>query len=469
VETEFEYDGQWWLPNDTDDVVSGRLACSRGGSLSLSLNGVFRGAALAFETTSSVELLNGVLANGKFVTLVECWLQRHTFGPYPTATYSATFCYVGAHFATRESISFRRIFARFSGLEAWTNQRPFNIDTERQGERRVGVSYEPAQSVGFDYGPWAIAFLARYNVREDVGTSVTIDHRALLEIARDDSAPLDDFIEVHRSMQEFLSLMMGSPCYPLTIIGHSDVNKRQFEDGKVYYPDIEVIFDLPTDFPKSFEKANSRDMLFPMDHIGPDLKRYVTTWLDSRPKLQPVYNLYFATLFRPRVYLETLFLNIVQAVETYHRRVIGGKYMPDDDYRNGLYLAFKAAIPQDFDKSFKTSLLEGRLKYANEYSLRKRLTGLLEDLSDLSLPFALTKHQQDAFAEDVSNTRNYLTHYDVSLAAKAKHAHDLITLKERLRLILELYILKEIGVSTGELQNALVQFRPYAHVLSITS
>ena len=86
--------------------------------------------------------------------------------------------------------------------------------------------------------------------------------------------------------------------------------------------------------------------------------------------IEPVYNLYFAGFYKS-TYPENEFLNLTQVLETYHRRIYGGKYQEDEIYLNGLYKSFVAAIPLEIDDDFRNGLEIGSLRHANEYSLKK--------------------------------------------------------------------------------------------------
>jgi ApeA N-terminal domain 1 len=146
-------------------------------------------------------------------------------------------------------------------------------------------------------------------------------------------------------------------------------------------------------------------------------------------------------------------VNLAQCIETYHRRRYGGKYQPDEEYRNDLYRRFIDAIPQDLNGAFRQSLRTGKLWYANEYSLRKRLREISDRLASLSISFLNTKEVREKFIEKVCDTRNYLTHYDSDLQANAATGVDLFELKEQLKLLLEISLLEELGFSLDKIKH----------------
>lgn len=140
-------------------------------------------------------------------------------------------------------------------------------------------------------------------------------------------------------------------------------------------------------------------------------------------------------------------MNLAQCAETYHRRRFGGKYQSDEEYRNDLYQRFLEAIPQDLDGGFRQSLKQGKLRFANEYSLRKRLQEITNKLSTLPISFINTDEAQARFISKVCDTRNYLTHYDPQLQDKAAKGIELFELKEKLKILLGICLLEETGFS----------------------
>ena len=64
----------------------------------------------------------------------------------------------------------------------------------------------------------------------------------------------------------------------------------------------------------------------------------------------------------------------------------------------------------------------------------------------------MTVPDEKAFVEDVTNTRNYLTHYDKRLEEQAMKDGDLYALTETMRCLLEVCLLTEIGVDKTTIQ-----------------
>jgi hypothetical protein len=159
------------------------------------------------------------------------------------------------------------------------------------------------------------------------------------------------------------------------------------------------------------------------------------------------------------MYLQHEFLSLIQALESYHRRVDDGKYVSDDDYTQ-IYETLISAIPQELDNDFRESL-EQKLKYHNEFSLRKRLKELLKKCGAVG---NLLIHDNERFVEDVVTTRNFLTHYDKSIEMKAKTGQELYRLVQKMKFILEIGFLIELDMPVETIKALVSQNQRYQYL-----
>jgi hypothetical protein len=96
------------------------------------------------------------------------------------------------------------------------------------------------------------------------------------------------------------------------------------------------------------------------------------SWFTNEELLGPVYNLLLSTMFHKGQPLETFFLSLMHAIETFHRRAYGGTYMSKASYepiRELLVGGVPSGLGQEFEKKLKDMM-----EYGYQYSLRTRLT-----------------------------------------------------------------------------------------------
>jgi DNA repair exonuclease SbcCD ATPase subunit len=139
---------------------------------------------------------------------------------------------------------------------------------------------------------------------------------------------------------------------------------------------------------------------------------------------------------RNKQYLEHRFLSAAQALETYHRRTMKNNQIDSKEHKKRVKKILKAAPPEFKD------WLEQILEYSNEPSLRRRLR---EIISANAEPMKLIIKDEKGFIQKVLDTRNYLTHYNPKLEGAAAKDNELYEITEKLRRMIEICFLKELG------------------------
>ena len=273
----------------------------------------------------------------------------------------------------------------------------------------------------------------------------TIKQETEIKIETSEDKSFEDYRRIMYHIQNFLTLGITEPVYPLAIAGLTGVNKEMIED-KVHYPPVEIFYRL-SDIPKSHKPLHPFDMLFTFKDISNSFESFLRNWFEKEDLLEPVYNLYFGTLYNPRMYLEHRFLSLIQAIESFHQRTYGGEYSSDEDYKV-VYDALVNSIPEGVRSGLKDRLKE-YLKYGNEFSLRKRLKEIFDKNQEI-----LDGHigNKKAFIEKVVDTRNYQTHHDEELKERAASGEDLYRLIQKLKMLLEICLLTELGFTSEKIK-----------------
>jgi len=162
------------------------------------------------------------------------------------------------------------------------------------------------------------------------------------------------------------------------------------------------------------------------------------------------------------MYLEFHFLSLMQALESFHRATKGGKYLSDKSWKPYKEKLVNE-IPVELDSGHRESL-KNRIKYGNEYSLKKRLGELLRTLDEktLSVLSPSTKY----FTGVIVDTRNYLTHYDDELKNSSLKDADLYWANQRLRIFITILLLKEIGIEENVILESMRKNNKFNQILS---
>ena len=162
---------------------------------------------------------------------------------------------------------------------------------------------------------------------------------------------------------------------------------------------------------------------------------------DSFVKLEPVFNLYLSLFKYNDMPAEMVFLNIVQAIETFHSRFFYDN--KKKKYIESVYNRFGSLV--HFDQIKQLLLNDTQMdENCNYILLVSRLNDLFIGKFDgLFFDFYGTDNQ---YAQRIADTRHYYTHYGKSKESKALKGNDLLDAIEILTLLLEYNVCLALGI-----------------------
>lgn len=461
---EFEYNGIWWLPENPKEEISGTLRFNLREDANLELIGSFK-EAKDINTLSQPKIILGITSNGKIITLYKCY-ESHLHISMPgflSSSFIASVVFEGHHFEKEEDIIFDSLSLNYSHLEEWMRITGFKFKLETDSENHLTkneVSYSFPQKIEAKVDKLNISFDYDFTSGGDRIKEVNLKQTTFIKIEPRKPIYFNDYRRnICYHVQNFLSLAIGRAIYPLIIKGKTKACKTELSDGRVVYDDILVFY--PTkDLSNLSKKLHPFDMLFSFGDISNNFEKYLRNWLSKSKVLQPVYDLYFGTLYNPSMYLQHKFLSLIQAIESYHSRVYGGKYLSDNDYMPTREALLKVVCQKINDDDFRKSLKE-KLKYLNEFSLQKRLKEILKKCGDV---INLLIQDNEEFIEDVKNTRNFLTHYDKNIERKAKSGQELYMLVQKMKFVLEICFLIELEMSVETIKALVSRNQRYLYL-----
>ncbi len=445
----FKYQGMWWIPGRDTEKTAGRLSFDPQEGITLDLIGSFQGIQDMTTRFREREIILGALSNGKNVTLCKCSQAKSSRsfpGSVATSSSYVDRAFVGVHFQKKEDITFKRLSVRYSFLDEWVDMSAFDVQiSNEQGLAIKDKELIPIQATVSENLKISIVTRVTTRVSRVKKEAVTKQRTyVVIEPSREES--LEEYFKTMYHIQNFLSLAMMRPIYPLGIEGATELNKRMMR-GKPSYPPIEIFYKL-RDIPRTTKLSRRLRMLFSLRDISDKFEPLLKKWFEKADSLEPVYSLYFGTRYNPRMYLEHQFLSLTQAVESFHRRVWGGDYLSDGDYGK-VYAALVNAIPPWAKEDFRESLKK-KIHYRNEFSLGKRIKDILDKYQEIVPNFIRNKK---SFTRSVVDTRNYHVHYEADLKERAVTGEDFYRLTQKVRTLLEICLLAELGFSLEEIRN----------------
>lgn len=168
-------------------------------------------------------------------------------------------------------------------------------------------------------------------------------------------------------------------------------------------------------------------------------------YFGKHEKLAPIVELFLEPLYVKASSNTRIFLNIVQALETYHSRFVTNSI---DEYKAKVDRLAKAQ-PIENAEELKKFLLANSNKFI---TLESRLADLL--YADGKIFFDTGKIQRNDFPSVIAHTRNYYIHYDESIKEKYRvlSEEELQIYNRALLQVLEYYILLELGFSIDNIE-----------------
>jgi hypothetical protein len=451
MDKEVKYQGVWWLPDQPKNRVCGAFTFTPTTGVVLELEGELHPNIPIQIGSFNPSLIVGIANSGEYINIINCRSTgvSHRRDTYSTSKFAGEMAFTGKHknaihFSNTEQILFRRLSIHYANLDEWLAEyiADFNVEEADFSQGRpVTIEYMPTRAFEVECDGYKIILSIRHDRKHSPRKRITIGKQAFIEIAFEESKSLDDCFYYIYQLRNFLTLGLSVPTYPLQVSGRLETEEN-----------LDFLYSLPH-LPTEIKPINPDHILFTFPNIQDNFQSYLDSWFKQAEPLKPVYDLYFSTRYNPHEYLQSTFLSLTQALETYHRRQYGGVYLATEAYKQDVYPKLAEAIPPDLGNDFKQSLKNGTLKYANQFSLRKRLKDMTKELSEqrLGIIFLNTKDKRYSFADRVNNVRNYLTHYDPNSPVDIS-SQELLDLIEKLRAILEIYLLKEIGFEFSQIR-----------------
>lgn len=462
LEKKFKYHGIWWIPDHPEMKLPGTLIYDpyEGPSLELTITIDFFADSID-KTKQNIFL--GISADGKEITLFNNLINRMQISKPGLATHSyiVGMIFIGVHFQRIEDIKFNNMYIHYLYLDEWVNISGFEKINNILDEAEIIIKYKspaPIQAFVNDKLKISINFVTSRPALPFIHKEVTIKQSTFIKVEPSKSILYEEFRNLINLFQNFLSLALRIPVYPTATFG--EISTERLNTKENYKSKLVEIYSC---FSESFRKKKPAypydDVLFNFNDISDEFESYIQNWYNKQDNLKSVYSLYFGTLYNPQMYLENQFLNLIQAIESYHRYSNKITYVSDEEYAK-LYDTILSSIPRDTNSELKDRLNE-YLKYGNEFSLRKRLKEIFKKHNeniDIFVP------DKKSFIDTVVNTRNFYTHHDNKIRGRAVTGEDLIKMNQILRMCIELLLMTEIGFKSEHINAIIRESRSFSNL-----
>lgn len=493
------YVGEWWIPGKAKRKVKGilRLAAEGGGSSRLELIGLFEQADLIsfFDVSRNNPRVVFGEAGGRLFTLIQNHVSDKSIGlKVPHATLTPRLVLEGLHLKDLSKNLFTSMTVDYTHLEEWCAENVFYGDLVFDDEKplRVNVTGIPFRSdpIALPSLDTELVIAHRIEPKQKKYKSVELTDTVTMKFKPAAPKSFEWFEELIEKFQIMLALFTGQAVYAerLALDGTAAVKKSKSKKGKsVSRKDeakticVRVYYDQMPPAARP-DEPEARPAIIPFARIKTDAAKILNHYLEKYADLKQVFQLLLGSVYEPDFLAQSRFLNLMQAVETFHRRAgasgagVGGAATAATAKEKGRYLsaalhdelkrelkseyerifkrfadelrlpAGKSAYPEDSAESLAKleKIFIKRLDLSNEASLRSRLELIFKNLSKEEAKLVCDKPK--SFIHHTTATRDYLTHYDESGKASALTGIELFRATEGLRVLLLVLIMRELGI-----------------------
>ncbi|TGL34842.1 hypothetical protein EHQ52_10150 [Leptospira koniambonensis] len=393
LKQEFEIEGNWWLPNEPNNKSYGTLSYSPRQGVFLSL--VER---LDEPGNPRISVLLGESFASQKITLINVIVERGNFPFNQRVLLSASSVLLNIHYHKKEDIKFSSISVTIPEIFPWFKKSRIKFN-ERNPLKTIEL--QPANSFNLEVNDFEL------EVGTTFGSSTykpVQDEFTLKQIGYYTFSPkkgelnFDECLLIIENVNLFFAIACNLDFVSQEISGLS--NDRA----------VEIVIPPYKEIKKQDISDIDYNILFYVDNFVEDFKTQFTNWYLNLETYKFLYDLYARISFKSLSgHIENQFINIIQALETFHRINYEGLYMNPQIYQSKVYSKIAEELSKiQIDSNLRDSL-KARLKYGNEISLRNRLKQLLKEHWNFKVLF-IPDH--DRFVKTVVDKRNFITHLD---------------------------------------------------------
>lgn len=450
----FNCSGEWWFPAHPERTVMGNLYFDPEKGFKLNLMG-----SLCPRTNSKAKqhpaIILGLTKEHGEITLFQCIhnsepirVKKMNCGKYhefSESVFSPQYILTGAHFLKQEDLQFEKMIIRYTNFDEWVDISGFTLSDFNENNQfdmkyssppdiHVQLNNECSVSIEFNFQYPSYNFLQKEVIcKQDI--SLCIEFL--------DKTPFKKFMEVIYSFKNFLSFAVNEPVYLKNIIG---VTGNPYTSSSNNNLNKKLIVNLMNEkfcelLPPKKERL-SPNMLFSYPDIAPKFDAILKKWFLNSEKFEPVFNLYFLTIYNHELVLENQFLNLIQAIEAYHRRAFTQQIEPDVNHQKKMN-EILTSVPEAYKEWIRK-----KLEYSNEKYLAIKLSDILKKNPQMSQLLFIDEKTRKKFIYEVTNARNIFTHWDPE--RKPVEFEKLHLYVKKLKLLLGMCILSEFGFSAEE-------------------
>lgn len=408
------------------------------GGILLKIN-VYGKIANYLELPIEMDFISGELSTGFRFILLECTRKELrnliSYGK-SVFTYSARYMIKGIGGKAAHQITFNKIVFQLSDTMEWGNISGYSV-----GENYQLKQENEAECILYQNDNFSVKYMVKCSMLpvsncELLKENILLKQSGNIEISFDEEKYIKEFEDVYKKVNRLIELSMLRTITLKKVTGWSKGNKRLIGKEEHEWP-IEII---SCDFGVDSVDEGIKSIRYKWIYL-PELieNNSFEKYFQKYETLEPVVELYLEILEIRNMSSVRAFLNITQALETYHARF---KANTLGDFKRRIKEVILRNRPESFRQKDTEFLMEGSKR---NLTLQSRLADLL--LAEFNIWLDTGDINRLEFPRIIAKTRNYYTHYNESIKKKERvlTSEELVIYNKVLLYILEYYLLSELG------------------------
>lgn len=411
-----------------------------------------------FPYIGKIPFVHGTLFDGAQVLLYDCeaYYDSQYVYHYATQTVRANYCFTGLATDDEDELRFPKVTFDFGEIVAWSELCEYK--SNRMEHETIEWKKEADEVITIREGV-KVTFSPHNEMEIQTQTQARIMLKQRINVVFEYSEPSDwkTIMEDALSIQYFIGLGMNRFIGIESAKYYHEANIERVYMGEegikefniprdVWFGDGEVVHTT---------EGQSMGYLYRLSSC----KQYnmIDNWSLHYPKLKPVLDLYFSSARYNMRVPELVFLNMMQALETYHARFIANTKAEYKNHINKVLEEFyhgeedvagwcKILIPPEQEKARDDVVI-----------LRSRIEDLL--FADGILCGWSFNNGNERFATKLVHTRNYYTHYDEKKNSNVYTKIELPYVNRHLVCLLKYHLLTRLGYDRQKARKIIAEER----------
>lgn len=457
LDSKFSSVAAFWKPESPSEIVTGTLTVNDDGIRFVTSPEYFRGANVPSPDPSlwnpdsipRSEILHGFFEGGNCTLLNLMEVEQPGLTSYKdepqsvaSVAHRASVLIGGMRTGAMDDRCLDSARYTFSSLSQFVN----TSLTERWGDGLITIEIQSEPKLLLDCSVLETQVHVELKARQTLTTDEEREARltntvAIVEVTPPEAQSLTWFMGIGSRLENLFSLLAGTSLVMETFF--------------IYRDDKSAVV-----IRKQHTFAEKYKMLDSLRHSNSQLAHAISTWLSESDGFKEIENLLLGVLRKGKLFVETEFLSLAQALEGFHRATSGDESKMDKVSFKELRGKIEKFLEEQKVDDETAKKVNAAIAYSNQMSFRSRLKELCGCISQSTL--GDMKIDPDAFAASVINTRNFFTHAGGSSDEKKKKKEplrggELFLLSQKMRALLRGVFLLHLGFPEPQFKDLIVR------------